>query len=161
MHRGRTLHTSWRSAHVALAPEVAWQVVASGAHGPQWYADAAPLRIRGLLDRVVRGPARHHPPPGRPLLAPGDPVGLWQVDGVDADERVLALTARVRAPGEVRLEATVTPHGPDGTAATVRMSIAFTPAGALGRGYLVADLPAREAVTELTFRHLIGSLRGD
>ena len=53
MDRDRTLTTSTRAATVALSPDRAWDVVASGVDGPQWYVDAAPFVFRGALDRLV------------------------------------------------------------------------------------------------------------
>lgn len=157
MDRQRTLTTTTRSATVALSPDRAWEVVASGAAGPQWYVDAAPFVFRGALDRLVGGAGRRHRPPGRPRLAVGDRAGFWRV--VEADHRAhrLLLEAEVRAPGRVTLEAGVRPGA--GEHADVTMTIALDPAGVLGAVYLVADLPARAAVTELTMLHLLTVLR--
>ena len=156
MERRRTLTTTRRACVVALPPDDAWAVVASGEDGPQWYADAAPFVFRGALDRLVGGSGRRHRPPGRARLVAGDQVGFWRVATADHRERSLVLEAQVRAPGQVRLEARVTPD-PGGS--RVELTIAFTPRGLLGRAYLVADLPARAAVGELTMLHLLTILR--
>lgn len=156
MRRSRTLHATRRSSTVPLAPDAVWDVVASGRAGPQWYVDAAPFVFRRLVDRVALGPGLRREPPGRPRLATSDRVGFWRV--VDADHRArrLVLEADVRAPGTVRLEAAVDPDD-DGSSLTV--DISFAPRGLLGRAYLLTDLPAREAVTELVVLHLLTVLR--
>lgn len=158
MDRHRTLTTSRRSAVVTTAPTEVWDVVASGASGPQWYVDAAPFVVRGALDRLIGGAGRRHRPPGRLRLATGDRVGFWRV--IDADHRAhrLLMEAEVRAPGRVTLEATVAP-GPDDESAEVALTITLKPRGILGRAYLIADLPARGAVAELTMLHLLTVLR--
>ena len=63
----------------------------------------------------------------------------------------MALEAAVRAPGRVTLTTTVTAEGP-GTRLDQRVT--FRPDGLLGGAYLLADLPAREAVIALVHRRL-------
>ena len=155
--------TSRRSAVVSSPVAEVWDVVASGAAGPQWYVDAAPFVFRGALDRLVGGEGRRHRPPGRPRLAMGDRVGFWRV--VEADHRAhrLLLEAEVRAPGRVTLEATVAPEPASDeathAASVLTLTITLEPQGVLGAAYLVADLPARAVVAELTMLHLLTVLR--
>ncbi|MGA8846463.1 MAG: DUF2867 domain-containing protein [Nocardioides sp.] len=161
MDRQRTLTTTTRSADVGLPIDEVWDVVASGTSGPQWYVDAAPFVFRGALDRLVGGAGRRHRPPGRSRLATGDRVGFWRVLDADHRERRLLLEAQVRAPGRVRLEAIVSPGGSigDEAASVVTLTITLEPRGLLGAAYLVADLPARAVVAELTMLHLLTVLR--
>lgn len=154
MQRHRHLRTSSRTSTVALPPDAVRAVVASGRRGPQWYVDAVPLLARGSLDRLLGGEPGHEPP-GRALLEPGDRAGFWTVETSTPSE--LVLRAVVRAPGTVTLRTAMTPQGSDGT--RVEQEVAFAPSGVLGRLYLLADLPAREAVIELTHRHLLAALR--
>ena len=63
----------------------------------------------------------------------------------------LELLARVRAPGTVRLQVEVDAAS-DQDASTVTTTIELEPRGLLGAAYLLADLPAREAVAALTHR---------
>lgn len=156
MERCRTLQTTSRSSVVALDPAATWDVVASGVDTRQWYADAAPFVVRGTIDRLVRGPGRRVRPPGRPLLRTGDRVGFWDVVEADHDARRLVLEAQVRAPGTVTLEAEVVP---DAEGTRVSLTITFRPRGLVGRAYLLADLPARALVAELTMLHLLTVLR--
>ena len=160
MHRTRTLRTTTRSSTVPLSPADAWAVVASGetapAWGSQWYVDAAPFVFRGGLDRLVGGAGRAFPPPGRALLEPGDRAGFWEVLDADHDAHRLLLEAKVRAPGVVRCETTAA-AGPTGTGVT--MTISLAPRGPVGVAYLLADLPARAVVSELTMLHLLTALR--
>lgn len=158
MQRRRSLHTSRRASVVALAPDTAWDLVASGEDTRQWYADAAPFVFRGALDRLLLGPGRRVRPPGRTRLRAGDRVGFWTVVVADHADRRLLLEARVRAPGTVTLEAEVDPDGLAG-GSRVTLTIAFRPRGLVGRAYLVADLPAREVVTELAMLDLLTVLR--
>ena len=139
------------------APQ-AWAVVASGRTRPQWYVDAAPFVVRGGLDRLAGGAGRAWPPPGTDLLATGDRAGFWRVDDCDDEQRRLVLVAEVRAPGTVSL---VTDVLPDVEGCLVRQSVRLDPSGLLGAAYLLADLPAREAVLELTHRRLLRDLARD
>ncbi len=159
MRRARTLHATRRSSVVALDPATTWDVVASGESGPQWYVDAAPFAFRRVVDRLALGPGHKQAPPGRARLAQGDRVGFWTVLDADHRARRLLLEARVRAPGRVTLEVTVTPDSEGSEGSEVAMSIELAPRGLLGRAYLLADLPAREAVAELTLLHLLTVLR--
>ena len=159
MDRHRTLTTSSRSATVTRSVDEVWDVVASGAAGPQWYVDAAPFVFRGGVDRLVGGAGRRHRPPGRPRLATGDRAGFWKVVEADHAHRRLVLEAEVRAPGRVTLDVRVAePEGEPGSS-TIDLTIALAPRGPLGLVYLVADLPARAVVTELTMLHLLTVLR--
>jgi hypothetical protein len=150
--RGTSLQRSTRSSVVDLDVDLVRRVVACGLPGRRWYADALPLRFRGVLDRVAGG-GPPQPPPGRPLLEAGDRAGFWLVE--ESTPSSLALRAEVRAPGVVRL---VTSWAPDGDRTRVGQSVTFEPDGWLGRAYLVADIGAREAVVELTHRRLLRDL---
>ena len=156
MDRSSTLTTSSRSAVVAWSPAAAWDLVASGESGPQWYVDAAPFVVRGAIDRFLGGAGRRHRPPGRARLAAGDRVGFWHVVEADHRHRRLLLEAEVRAPGRVTLEAGV--KAADDTS-VISLTIAIEPRGVLGAAYLIADLPARGAVAELTMLHLLTIIR--
>lgn len=158
MRRSRTLHTTRRSAVVDLDPTDAWEVVASGEKGPQWYVDSAPLVVRRVIDRLALGPALRHEPPGRPLLRTGDLVGFWQVTVADRQARRLELVAQLRSPGRVTLEVTTRPHEA-GEGAVVELAVTLSPRGLVGRVYELVDLPARETVSELLMLHLLTILR--
>ncbi len=147
------LLSSSRATHVDHRPDHVWAVVASGRPGPRWYADAAPFVVRGALDRLVGGTGRRWPAPDRDLLSEGDEVGFWRVTG--ADDGRLALEAAVRAPGRVTL---VTRLTAEGTGTRLDQRVAFRPHGLLGGAYLLADLPAREAVIGLVHRRLLRDL---
>ncbi|WP_134740249.1 DUF2867 domain-containing protein [Nocardioides sp. 503] len=148
MRRHRTLTTTSRDSALPVDPDRAWAVVASGRPGPRWYVDAAPFVVRGGIDRLVGGAGRRWPPPGTPLLATGDRAGFWRVTEADHERRRLVLVADVRAPGTVTLTTEVT----DGR---LRQTVALEPHGLLGAVYLVADLGARETVSELAHRRLL------
>ena len=158
MHRRTDLRSSTRSSDVDLPVDAVWRVAASGLPGRRWYVDAAPLVVRGGVDRLVGGAGRRWAPPGTPVLATGDRAGFWLVTGVGhrGSRRRLVLEAQVRAPGTVRL--TTEAEGlPDGRTRLVQ-TISFAPRGFLGAAYLLGDVPAREAVIELTHRRLLDDL---
>jgi hypothetical protein len=149
------LLTSSREGDVGVTIGEVRRVLACGLAGDRWYVDAWPFVLRGTLDVLVGGAGRQWPVPGRPLLRVGDRAGFWTV--TRSDPGGLALDATVRAPGRVSLltEWFARPGG--GT--RVRLDVTFHPHGALGTAYLLADLPARELVAELTHRRMLGDLR--
>ncbi|MBB6628374.1 DUF2867 domain-containing protein [Nocardioides sp. KIGAM211] len=156
MRRRTSLHSSGRRSDVDLAADRAWPVVASGQDRPQWYVDAAPFVFRGAVDRLVGGEGRRWRPPGTPVLSTGDTAGFWRVVEADHGARRLVLEADLRSPGSVLLHTEVTPLGE--TRCRVTQRVSFAPRGLLGTAYLLADLPAREAVIELVHRRLLTDL---
>ena len=136
-------------------------MVANGRPGPRWYADAWAFRFRGALDALAGGTggATRAIRPDRDLLAAGDRAGFWLV--TDSTPNRLALRADVRAPGAVELLVTFEPlgHPDDAEPRTLLVQeIRLTPSGGLGWAYLIADLPAREAVAEISHRRLLQDL---
>ncbi len=154
-----TLNRSSRSATLEMPAARLW-AVAARAHGDErgqtWYADAAPFVVRGGLDRLALGRGRRWPLPDRPLLERGDHVGFWEVVEVDHTAHRLAMVARVRAPGTVRMELSVAGSG--ASSCVLTLAISFEPRGLLGTAYVVSDLPAREVVVELTHRRLLADV---
>lgn len=153
-----TLRTSRRTSDLSLSTDRAWALVASGRRAPQWYADAAPFVVRGAVDRLLGGGGRAWEPPGTPLLATGDTAGFWRVReaGRTGGRFRLVLEAAVRAPGRVLLHTDVEPL--TGSGSRLHQAVSFEPNGLLGRAYLLADLPAREAVLEPSHRRLLSDL---
>lgn len=149
----RRVRTSSRSA------DEAWAVLAGAGRGRHWYVDAAPFVVRGALDRLVLGGGRRWPVPEAPLLRAGDRAGFWHVRaaGPTSTGHRLVLEADVRAPGTVLLTLLVDRRT---EGCEVDLTIRFEPRGVLGTTYLLADLGAREAVTELTDRRLGADLEG-
>lgn len=154
MKRSLGLTTSGRSTVVDLPVERVRAVVADGLTGKHWYDDAAPIVVRGGVDRLLGGRGRRWPAPGRPLLERGDRVGFWRVVRSRVDE--LALRAELRLPGTVEL---VTRMSAEDGRTRITQTVTLRPDGVLGRAYLLADLPAREAVIELVHRRLLRDLR--
>lgn len=154
---GISLHSSRRVSTVPLGPDEVWAVVAGAGPGRHWYADAAPFVVRGAIDRAVLGGGRRWPVPDGPLLRAGDRAGFWVVRaaGDRPGGHRLVLEAAVRAPGTVTLTVLVTARDED---TEVDLRVRLDPRGVLGTAYLLADLPAREAVVELTHRRLVGDV---
>lgn len=154
---GISLHSSRRVSTVPLGPDEVWAVVAGAGPGRHWYADAAPFVVRGAIDRAVLGGGRRWPVPDGPLLRAGDRAGFWVVRaaGDRPGGHRLVLEAAVRAPGTVTLTVLVTARD---EGSEVDLRVRLDPRGVLGAAYLLADLPAREAVVELTHRRLVGDV---
>ena len=154
-----TLNRSSRSSTLELAAPRLWATAASArgdADGETWYADAAPFKVRGGIDRLAGGAGRRWALPDHDLLEVGDHAGFWEVVEVDHAAHRLAMVAAVRAPGTVRMELSVAGSG--ASSCVLTLAISFEPRGLLGRAYVVTDLPARELVMELTHRRLLASL---
>jgi hypothetical protein len=153
------LRASTRSSDLPRPLDEVWPVVASGERKLQWYVDAVPFVFRGAVDRLLGGGGRRWDPPGTPLLRHGDRAGFWRVVRAthDGPRRLLVLEAEVRAPGRVRLSTTAEALADGGT--RLVQTVDLRPDGLLGLGYLVLDLPAREAVVGLAHRHLRADLR--
>lgn len=145
------IHRSSRTSTIERDADAVWSVVVRAGRGPHWYVDALPFVFRGAVDRAVGGEGRRWPVPAAEVLAAGDTAGFWRV--LRADRRVLELEAAVRGPGRVVLETTVDPDGPD--RCRVRQQVTFEPDGLVGQLFMLADLPAREVVIELTHRRLL------
>ncbi len=154
-------HVSRRVSTHPLGVDEAWQVVAGAGPGRHWYADAAPFVLRGAIDRAVLGGGRRWPVPDGPLLRAGDRAGFWLVRaaGDRPGGHRLVLEAAVRAPGTVTLTVLVTGVGTAaGPGTEIDLQVRLDPRGVLGAAYLLADLPAREAVVELTHRRLVSDV---
>lgn len=154
-----SLQRSSRSATIDQPAAEVWAAAASArgdADGEIWYVDAFGFVVRGAIDRLTLGKGRRWPLPDRGLLRAGDRAGFWEVTEVDHEHRGLAMVAAVRAPGTVRMEVSVAGAGAERSVIT--LSISFVPEGRLGWTYLIADLPAREVVMELTQRALLADV---
>jgi hypothetical protein len=154
--RRTSLTTSTRSTPVDLPADEVWERLVSAGARHRWYADAAPFVLRGAIDRLLGGAGRRWPVPERRLLERGDRTGFWAVSTCDHTRLRLVLEAQVRAPGTVLLESRVTEE-PDGS--RLLQSVTFEPRGLVGAAYLLADLPAREAVIELAHRAALAEVR--
>jgi hypothetical protein len=154
--RRTQLHRSSRTSRVGLDADSAWRVVAGAGPGDHWYVDALPFAVRGGIDRLVGGSGRRWPVPDRTALELGDTAGFWRVTRLSAPRRELRLEASVVAPGRVLLDVAVD-EAEDGC--VVRSAITFEPDGLVGQVYMYADIGAREAVTELVHRRLVGELK--
>jgi hypothetical protein len=148
------MHRSTRTSTLHRGADDVWSVVAGAGAGPHWYVDAPPFVVRGAVDRALGGAGRRWPVPDAQLLSPGDTAGFWRV--TRAHRRTLELVAEVRAPGRVTLETSIEDDGPG--RCTVRQAVTFEPDGLVGQLYMLADLPARELVAELTHRHLLAEI---
>lgn len=124
-----------------------------GGHG--WYAAQWLWRIRGWMDKLVGGPGlkrgRRHPEDVRF----GEALDFWRVVGVEPD-RLLALRAEMKLPGEAMLTFLVEPIGSaDGERSSLTMTARFRPRGLLGILYWYSVLPFHHIV----FNGMLGGIR--
>lgn len=116
------------------AIEALWQI--GGENG--WYYMNWVWRMRGLLDRLVRGVGlrrgRTHPT----SLRNGDVLDFWRVLLADRKNGILLLYAEMRIPGEAWLEYRFEGSSHKGT---VTQIATFRPKGLLGRLYWYSLVP--------------------
>lgn len=142
-----------RSARVPHPPAVAFAPVRRIGGGTGWYAWDALWRLRGRIDRLVGGPGLA----GRAdadALAVGETLDFWVVEAFEPD-RLLRLLAKMRVPGEARLEFRIEPVE-DGS--VLHQEATFDARGLLGRAYWYAVLPFHGLVFGGMLRGLVRAM---
>jgi len=142
-----------RSVWVPHPPDVAFAPIRRIGGKTGWYAWNVLWRVRGRLDRLVGGPGlagRRDPDE----LVTGDTLDFWQVEAYEP-ERLLRLRARMRVPGDARLEFRVEP-APGGS--VVHQEATFVARGLLGRAYWYAVLPFHGLVFGGMLRGLVRAM---
>lgn len=137
------------TADLSATPDEAWAVVCRLGGDPELWTPGPLWQARGLLERLVGGPGHRIEGPGRPLRV-GDALDFWRVVEVHPPTR-LRVRAESLLPGTAHLEIAVRARGA-GSELTVRTE--FDPAGALGRAFWWAELPAHRVVFMLVTRRL-------
>jgi len=142
-----------RSIWVPHPPDVAFVPVRRIGGTTGWYAWDALWRLRGWLDRRIGGPGlagRRDPD----AVAVGEALDFWEVEAFEPD-RLLRLRARMRVPGEARLEFRVEPEA---GGSIVRQEATFDARGLLGRAYWYAVLPFHGLVFGGMLRGLVRAM---
>jgi uncharacterized protein YbjT (DUF2867 family) len=96
-----------------------------------WYGIEGFWRLRGAIDAARGGVGLRRGRPSRAELRIGDEVDFWRVERLDS-ERLLCLTAEMKLPGRLWLQFEVEPAG---SAANIRQTTVFDPAGLVGLVY--------------------------
>jgi len=144
------IETSAHAAYVAACR-------VGGGHG--WYAAQWLWKIRGWMDQVVGGPGLKRGRRQAENVRYGEALDFWRVVGVEPD-RLLALRAEMRLPGEAMLTFTIEPKedepNDNGQArCDFTMSARFMPKGLLGILYWYSVLPFHHIV----FKGMLGGIR--
>jgi uncharacterized protein YbjT (DUF2867 family) len=112
-----------------------------GGHG--WYAADWLWIIRGWMDRLVGGPGLRRGRRDPEVVSYGEALDFWRVVGYKRD-RLMALRAEMRLPGEARLEFRIEPHGL--LECTLEQLALFRPRGLFGLLYWYAVAPFHHIV---------------
>jgi len=131
-----------RSAWVPAPPEAAFRPIRRLGGTTGWYFADSLWRLRGLIDLAVAGVGlrrgRRHPD----LLAVGDTVDWWRVEGYEPD-RLLRLRAEMRLPGRAWLQFEVRPEE---RGSRIVQTAIFDPSGVLGQVYWYGLWPLHQLV---------------
>lgn len=152
---GGTSYADERTIGIDASPGSVYRAVCRIGGGHGWYGAQWLWKIRGLMDQAVGGPGlrrgRRHPEDVRF----GEALDFWRVVGIEHD-RLLALRAEMRLPGEAMLTFRIRPDAQaPGSKSTLTMSARFRPRGLLGILYWYSVLP----VHHIVFRGMLGGIR--
>lgn len=126
-----------RTAQVERSVTVAFRPIQCIGGDSGWYAWNWLWRLRGFLDLLFGGVGVRRGRPASDTLRVGDTIDFWRVEKFEPDH-LLRLVAEMKLPGRAWLEFEVTG---DDTAATIRQTAIFDPAGLWGRFYWYALYP--------------------
>lgn len=152
---GGTSYLDERTIEIDAPPAAVFKAACRIGGGHGWYAAQWLWKIRGLMDQAVGGPGlkrgRRHPEEVRY----GEVLDFWRVVGIERD-RLLALRAEMKLPGEAMLTFRIRPdrQRPE-ERCSLTMSARFRPKGLLGILYWYCVLPAHNIV----FKGMLGGIR--
>lgn len=151
---GGTSYVDERTIAIDAPPAAVYQAVCRIGGGHGWYAAQWLWKVRGWMDKAVGGPGlrrgRRHPEE----VAFGEALDFWRVVGVEPD-RLLALRAEMKLPGEAMLTFRIHPDESSGDRCDLTMTARFRPKGLLGILYWYSVLPFHNVV----FRGMLGGIR--
>ncbi|APT84729.1 SDR family oxidoreductase [Corynebacterium aquilae] len=141
---GRKVFVDERSKATSASQEDLFAVIESigGEHG--WYSTPLLWRIRGWLDRAMRGPGLARGRRSRDHVRLGDAVDWWTVEAIERP-RLLRLRADMKVSGDAWLEL-IADKDEDTGAVTYRQRAIFFPRGVAGLAYWYSILPAHGLV---------------
>jgi len=116
-----------------------------------WLTRSWAWRAWGPLDRLLGGPGLRWQQRDADRLLPGDALGLWKVETLEAP-RLLRLRAEMRLPGSAWLQFEAMPEN-GGTRLVQRLL--FEPVGLLGLVYWYACYPVRRLLLSQLMRSLV------
>lgn len=147
---GGTVFRDSREIAIGAPDWATFKAVCRVGGGNGWYAADWLWRIRGWMDLVAGGPGLRRGRRDPEDVGYGEALDFWRVVGFDRD-RLLALRAEMRLPGEAMLEFHIEKRGD--RRSTLRQLARFKPKGLFGLLYWYAVLP---------FHHIVfsGMLRG-
>ncbi|MCC5822101.1 MAG: SDR family oxidoreductase [Phycisphaerales bacterium] len=152
---GGTSYQDERSVVIDAPADAVYRAICRIGGGHGWYAAQWLWRVRGWMDKAVGGPGlrrgRRHPE----QVAFGEALDFWRVVGLERD-RLLALRAEMKLPGEAMLTFRIRPDEQRPEArCDLTMSARFRPKGLLGILYWYSVLPLHHIV----FRGMLGGIR--
>jgi uncharacterized protein YbjT (DUF2867 family) len=121
-----------------------------GGHG--WYAADWLWRIRGWIDLLVGGPGLRRGRRDPETVGYGEALDFWRVVSIERN-RMLALRAEMKLPGEARLEFLVESQGK--TQCSLQQRALFHPRGLFGLLYWYAVAPLHHIV----FRGMLSGIQ--
>ena len=121
-----------------------------GGHG--WYAADWLWRIRGWIDLLVGGPGLRRGRRDPQTIGYGEALDFWRVVSIKRD-RMLALRAEMKLPGEALIEFLIEPHGK--TQCSLQQLSLFRPRGLFGLIYWYAVAPLHHIV----FRGMLSGIQ--
>jgi len=121
-----------------------------GGHG--WYAADWLWRIRGWIDLLVGGPGLRRGRRDPQTVGYGEALDFWRVVSIKRD-RILALRAEMKLPGEALIEFVIEPRGK--TQCSLHQRALFHPRGLFGLLYWYAVAPLHHIV----FRGMLSGIQ--
>ncbi len=140
---GGTVFRDARERSIAAPASAVFRAVCRVGGGNGWYAAQWLWKLRGVLDRLAGGPGLRRGRRNPETVRYGEALDFWRVVGLDRD-RLLALRAEMKLPGEALLEFRIEPAG-DG-ACKLLQSALFQPRGLAGLLYWYAVLPFHHVI---------------
>lgn len=137
---GGTVYEDRRQTRVAAPASSVFTALCriGGANG--YFGTAWMWRLRGVMDRLVGGPGLRRGRRDPEHVQFGDALDFWRVTDIQQD-RLLALRAEMKLPGEALLEFTIDPLATDPHACTLIQTARFKPRGLAGILYWWAVTP--------------------
>jgi uncharacterized protein YbjT (DUF2867 family) len=147
---GGTVFRDYREMAIEAPAHAVFQAVCRVGGGHGWYAANWLWTVRGWMDVLVGGPGLRRGRRDPEMVGYGEALDFWRVVGFQRD-RVLALRAEMKLPGEALLDFRITARGSG--ACTLQQRALFRPRGLFGLLYWYAVVP---------FHHIVfrGMLQG-
>ncbi len=140
---GGTVFRDARELVIAAPGWAAFRAVCRVGGGHGWYAADWLWRIRGWMDQLAGGPGLRRGRRDPDVVAYGEALDFWRVVGFERN-RLLALRAEMKLPGEALLEFCIEARGD--CQCSLKQTALFRPRGLFGLVYWYAVLPLHHIV---------------